>query len=226
MIVIVPTEKSEKEYFDSVSGQCLQKLQRSDEFDIDIVAHNKEGLSSLYNRKMKYRSEDVNIYDDNIITFIHDDLEIHDAFFLAKLKKAHENFDIVGLAGAKDQQYQGHQALWHVAGKRDRLGGFVSHYFPQGYYNSTYFGPTPSQVVVIDGLFMSFKQPCFDIFNENFNWHHYDMAMCIEANKRALKIGVWPIFAIHHGLGEFNNPEWEKSNKLFLNTYSEYKANI
>ena len=49
----------------------------------------------------------------------------------------------------------------HVSDSR----GFVSHYVPKNsvlgnsdtHVNSSYFGPTPSAVVVIDGLFMSFK---------------------------------------------------------------------
>jgi GT2 family glycosyltransferase len=236
MRIVIATEKSKEEYFDSTSGKCLAKLQkvisREQEgydiynFDITVLANNKKGLSHIYNAVLETDPH------NDIILFMHDDVEIHDAFFVEKLKKAHETYDIVGLAGATSQNYKtsfGGKHLWHLSSNdgRKHLRGIVAHYFPEGYYNSMFFGRTPAEVSVIDGLFMSVKTSALKdkkLFDEDFDFHHYDMAMCINAKAQGLKIGVWPIFVIHHGLGEFDNEIWNGSNETFKKKYLSYET--
>lgn len=238
MTIVIPTEKSNEEYMNSLHGRCLSSIQRGfkqtgsnnpdqydlyvpkDKFEIVVVENNKEGLSKCYNDCLSKLSH------DDIALFMHDDVEIHDQFFVEKLQKAHQYFDIVGLAGAIEQKYlKGRNHLWHLSTDQKNLRGFVSHYFPQGYYNSSYFGATPSGVDVIDGLFMSVKvsslKENYDLFDEDFTFHHYDMAMCRKAKDKGLKMGVWPIFVIHHGLGEFDKPEWYSSNTKFDQKYAK-----
>lgn len=221
MIVVIPTEKTENEYFQTLFGRCLLAAQQSSFFDTKIIEQNKTGLSKMFNDILKTEKH------DNVV-FMHDDVEIHDLFFAQKLKMAHKHFDIVGLAGATQQTYKkGRNHLWHVSTEPDNLRGFVSHYIPdknQPFYNSTYFGKTPDEVAAIDGLFMSIKVSALkdelELFDNDFNFHHYDLSMSLRAKRRGLKIGVWPIFVVHHGLGEFNTPDWYYSNKEFDNKYA------
>lgn len=232
MIVVIPTQKTESEYLSSLHGKCLVAAQQGYEhieketyvpnskFQIVVFGKNSKGLSELYNSVLSEHKE------EDIVVFMHDDVEIHDQFFAEKLKKAHQYFDIVGLAGATQQTYhKGRNHLWHISTDAKDLRGFVSHYFPQGYYNSSFFGKTPEGVSVIDGLFMSIKvsslKDNFDLFDEDFTFHHYDLAMGRKAMIKGLKLGVWPIFVIHHGLGEFNTPEWYDSNKKFDEKYAK-----
>jgi hypothetical protein len=58
-------------------------------------------------------------------------------------------------------------------------------------------------------------------FNENYTFHHYDLASCIDANRQRLKIGVAPINVIHSspGLMSVNDAIWSKSNDQFLKEY-------
>jgi GT2 family glycosyltransferase len=57
-------------------------------------------------------------------------------------------------------------------------------------------------------------------FDEDFSWHNYDTSFCLRAKQAGLKIGVWPIFCIHHGLGEWQNEiEWQKADKKFKEKY-------
>lgn len=246
MRIVIPTEKTHDEYINSISGKCLMKLRRVIErtqegydiynFDLTVVEKNKMGLSELYNSMLFKHTmmwKEIILPPNDNIVFMHDDVEIHDAFLIEKLKKAHETYDIVGLAGAVSQNYKasfGGKHLWHLSSNDNRkdLRGIVAHYFPQGYYNSVFFGRTPAEVSVIDGLFISIKTSSLkdgnvSLFDNDFTFHHYDMAMCINAKKRGLKIGVWPIFVIHHGLGEFDTPIWNNSNKIFKNKYESYE---
>lgn len=232
MLVVIPTQKSESEYLSSQHGKCLAAAQQDFEhiqketyvprnkFEYMIFGKNSKGLSELYNSVLEgHKNEDI-------VVFMHDDVEIHDQFFTEKIKKAHQYFDIVGLAGATQQTYQkGRNHLWHISTDQKDLRGFVSHFFPQGYYNSSFFGRTPDGVAVIDGLFMSVKVSAlkenYHLFDEDFTFHHYDLAMSRNAMSRELKMGVWPIFVIHHGLGEFNTESWYDSNKKFDDKYAK-----
>jgi GT2 family glycosyltransferase len=235
ILIVVPTQLSIEQYKETVSYKSIKKLMENNEkgkysIDLDIHSKNKTGLSKLYNQLLKWEEPTT-----NIIVFLHDDVEIHDLWFAEKLIKAHEQYDIVGLAGATTQDYTKRPLVWHLCQKNHPYDsrGFVSHYIPKGFnnvqeshYNSSYFGPTPSEVAVIDGLFMSVKTESLktlkeELFDNDMDFHHYDLSMCSRAKRNGLKIGVWPIFVIHHGLGEFENQaEWHRTAKIFEKRYA------
>lgn len=233
--IVVPTKQSKKEFSESQCYKCIESLIVSSTHiqknDINIIlkpfTQNSTGLSELF-------QEELNKKDCDYTVFLHDDLEVHDHFFIQKLIKAHEHYDIVGLAGATTQDYTtGKPLVWHLSREKpEHSRGIVNHFIPKGFnnvskshINSAYFGPTPDRVVVIDGLFMSFKMSSLkdkgEIFDRNFTFHHYDMAMCCNAYDKELSIGVWPIFVIHHGLGEFANDKlWQKHEIEFRQKHS------
>jgi len=240
--VVIPTIKSLTEYVDSVACDCLIKiLQREPidhnfSFNTEIIPFNKKGISTHYNNLIN----DSKYSDDDTVVVMHDDIEIHDAFFVQKLRKAHETYDIVGLAGAASQNYvNASTPAWHLCmNQRGDGRGFLSHAIPKDvgnypfpYINSSYFGPSPAEVVFVDGVFISFKIKSLRAsgvrFNEKYTFHHYDMAMCADAKRAGLKIGVFPIFGIHHGLGEFNSdPLWHTLATEFKQDYGNYSMSI
>lgn len=242
MRLIIPTQKTEAEYFLTEPGKSVDAISsrnnylRSESsywedrninycFTTYVEENNNTGLGKLYQKHL-----DSSVYED-ILVFMHDDVEIHDQFFYEKLKKAHETYDIVGLAGATRQEYtKDKPALWHTSCTQFRMQGnhvgegrgFVAHKH-LNYISSDMYGPSPAEAVFIDGLFMSFnvsrlKEVDFE-FDQDFDWHHYDITTCLRAKEKGLKIGVWPIFVIHHGLGHWNNEDWHKSDKLFKEKY-------
>lgn len=239
-IIVVPTPQSYEKFKESEPSKTLDAIEQDENhsLQIEVIANNKTGISSIYNSVLAKYKDMTHI--TNVI-FIHDDVEIHDKFFLKKVQKAHKRFDVVGLAGATSQDYKSIQNIpaWHLSMKNQKDGrGFVSHVIPKDvggypfpYINSSYFGPTPSEVVFVDGLFISFdmdkwrKNPI--TFDENYSFHHYDMSACAELHKAGYSIGVWPIFAIHYGLGEFaDDILWQKLAKDFKTKYNNYSASI
>jgi GT2 family glycosyltransferase len=232
--ITVPTKQTKEQFSSSQCYKCLQSLIHSKinvkNDDVNIIlrpfTENSQGLSELY-------QDELNKNDCDYAIFMHDDLEIHDHFFFDKLIKAHEFYDVVGLAGSTSQNYNTNNPMvWHLCREKpEHSRGIVNHYIPKGFngveqnhINSAYFGQTPSPVVVIDGLFMSFKMSSLtdkqEIFDRQFTFHHYDMGMCCKAFDLGLKIGVWPIFVIHHGLGEFaNDKTWQKHAQEFKEKY-------
>lgn len=182
-----------------------------------VFPENKEGLSKIYNSVLN---------EDNRgkrLIFVHDDVLIEDIFLFEKLDLAFEKFDIVGLAGAKTCDLNAPMKAWHLMAPQDSFVGEVAH-SKNGINWTTVFGQTPSRALMIDGLFIAVNtDKLLDTntkFDEDFDFHHYDMAFCLNANKNKVKVGVYPIRVVHFGLGDsMNTMEWTTSANKFSNKY-------
>ena len=138
-------------------------------------------------------------------------------------------YDIVGVAGCIKPTIR-KPVLWHLLSSPEDRRGFVHHekQVAQEQYATfvTSFGYTPSRVALIDGLFMAvnLKKVLHAgwSFNEQFDFHHYDIAACVDANRLKLKVGVSPIHVIHssHGLTDINDIAWSKSQDKFIKLYT------
>ena len=193
----------------------LHKLYSISEFDMKIIVDNKKGLSEIYN---SFITEE---YKNNIILFIHDDVEINDLFLVETLNKS--PYTVSGLAGSKTFDLSKDKFAWHICCERKDMMGEVSHKKDDNIW-TTAFGPTKGRVLIIDGLFIAVNieeiLKTNARFDENFKFHHYDIAFCLNCNKNKVKVGVLPINVIHHGLGDsMMTQEWENSNDLFKKEY-------
>jgi len=204
---------------------AYKSLSRLNDIDVYYDANNKEGLSVMYNSILK---EHLNDFD--YIVFLHDDVYVDDLGVCEKLIKAHTQFDIVGIAGGVNPTIKA-PALWHLmcgGFQSNNLYGAVSHPCSKDQIMFTNFGPTPSRVTILDGLFLSVKTKSVKEtgwkFNENYNFHHYDIASCIDANKKKLKLGVAPIWVMHNspGLLSFEDKNFNASQEKFLKEYSTH----
>jgi hypothetical protein len=203
-------------YYKSISNVIGEKLISFDQF-------NKEGLSKRYNDIL-----DKCIDKYEYIIFVHDDVYIDDARVIEKLDEAHKEFDIVGLAGGLHPKIQT-PALWHLmcgGFHGGNLRGAVAHYADDTKLFMTNFGVTPCRVTILDGLFLSIKTEAVKKtgwrFNENYTFHHYDIASCLDANKKKMKLGVAPIWVIHKspGLLNPNDNMFLESQEKFIREYS------
>lgn len=206
----------------TLAFKSLLQINQKLKFDIFYKSNNKEGLSVNYNSFLKEKSGQY----DNIV-FIHDDVYVDDFNILEKLQKAHDSFDIVGLAGGVNMRIQ-NPALWHLmcgGFQSNNLRGAVAHFTSENIIHMTSFGITPSRVAVLDGLFLSVNCKAINAaeftFNENYTFHHYDISSCIDANKKKLKLGVYPIWVIHKspGLLDPNSKLYLDSERKFLQEY-------
>jgi hypothetical protein len=200
----------------AVNWQCKDDV-------LHIITNNKIGLSKVYN---KFLNEEIAKKHDRIV-FVHDDVYIDDAMINVKLNEAmygESKYDIVGLAGTRNPRIQ-HPALWHIMGEKQDHRGYAGHIFDK-HKVMTGFGPTPDRVAIVDGLFVAVNVArALETnwrWNENFDFHHYDIASCIDANVKGMRIGVWPINVFHEspGLRSLDDAQWSKSNQKFLQIYS------
>jgi hypothetical protein len=225
LLVTATRAKTLEEFKQRPLAPSLELLcdKRYDEiqFDFEIVKDNKDGLPEVYNRFINESNK------DKIVLFVHDDLEIHDLNLVEKLNES--PWDITGLAGTSQFQVQD-KNLWHICTPREAMSGSVTHPFAQQVNNqiqvdaskrlSTLFGPWPQRCLVLDGLFLAVNiDRALEAdwrFDERHKFHHYDIASCLFANEKKLRMGTWPIFVVHHGLGNsYMTPEWEDSNNIF-----------
>lgn len=182
------------------------------------ITENREGLPKIYNSFITEENRDM------YIIFIHDDVLIEDLFFEEKLQLAFEKYDIVGLAGSKKCNLSSPMSAWHLMSDRNDWVGEVSHSKDKKVWTST-FGDTDSRALILDGLFIGVNVSRLletnTRFDENFNFHHYDISFCLRANSNKLKMGVYPIKVTHFGLGDsMNTPEWQESANKFKQIYS------
>jgi hypothetical protein len=181
-----------------------------------ILYENKTSLTKIYNSFITKENQDKKII------FVHDDVLIEDVFLFEKLDVSFEKYDIVGLAGAKKCDITKPPA-WHLMSERQDHVGEVAHSKDKVYW-TTVFGPTDSRALIIDGLFIAVSVKKLletnTRFDENFDFHHYDITFCLNANKNKLKIGVYPIKVTHFGLGDsMNTEEWMQSSLKFQKLY-------
>lgn len=193
-------------------------------YKLDIVWDNEDGMPTVYNRKLQeYKNTDV-----EFVVCVHDDVYIDDLKLYEKLKQANGlGYSLIGLAGGLNPRLI-NPALWHIMVERNQQRGEVAH--PAGNNNQTMttsFGPTPSRVAIMDGLFIAVHMPSVSKtdwkFNENYTFHHYDISSCIDANRKGLKLGVYPIHVIHSspGLLSIHDKMWVASNEKFLEEYKQ-----
>jgi hypothetical protein len=202
----------------------LYKTFNDKEVEVLFIENNNKSLSSLYN---KFINSD---YKDYIVLFVHDDVFIADGFLKEKSLEAIKRYDVFGVAGG----YGGLKienekpSLWHLISNKH--AGFAGHYkdkleSSQNPFDScwmTNFGPSPQQVLLIDGVFiginvekvlnkgLKFDEKCPSKF------HFYDLLFSVNAKIKGLTVGVFPIILFHqsHGLTELTE-EFAKGDQYF-----------
>lgn len=209
-----PEDFKQKPIYNSL--EKLHKLYPASEFDVRIVCNNSDGLSKNYNNFINNQE-----YQNKILLFVHDDVELNDLFLVEKLNNS--PYTVTGLAGSKTLDLSSDKLAWHLSTTRDNMVGEVMHK-KENHTWTTVFGPSFSRSLIIDGLFIAINVEKLlksnARFNEKFLFHHYDIAFCLECYKNKIDIGVIPVNVIHHGLGDsMISQEWENSNLLFKQEY-------
>lgn len=223
--ILIVSATREKNFKDTRLGSCMKSLDGQAEFK--FKTENSKSLPQVYNN---YFTKKVEAKHD-IVIFCHDDLYIDDPKLRGKLYKSIyvDKYDIVGLAGAGTCKIDKNiPTLWHLMSERESWSGTVFHPYGKdtNQVMSTTYGPTPKRCLVMDGLFLAVNikraRQVKWRFNENFNFHHYDIASCLDANEKELKLGTCMVHAIHDspGLHSTSDEDWQTSQNKFLELYT------
>tara|TARA_R110002167_G_scaffold213491_2_gene418162 strand:+ start:389 stop:1090 length:702 start_codon:yes stop_codon:yes gene_type:complete len=198
-----------------------------DQAKFEFITRNTQGLPKLYNKYLTKKVEEKH----DIVVFCHDDLYIDDVKLRGKLYKSifADGYDIVGLAGASTCRIDiDTPSLWHLMSERGTHSGTIYHPVAENTQQvmSSTFGPIPQRCLILDGVFLAVNiQKARSVkwkFDTNFDFHHYDLAACMSANEKKLKMGTALIHTVHDspGLPTFSDPVWHASHKRFVELYN------
>jgi len=209
--------------------KSLKKINEHSNTKIELKIrgnNTKIGLPQYYN-------ECLDTYGKmcDYMILVHDDVEFVNMDLSYQIEEGMKKYDILGVAGCLNPQIKDIN-LWHTMADRKHLKGFAGHTW-EGSNNElllTVFGPSPSRVALIDGVFMVLNTKKVletkTRFDENLMFHHYDMDFCNTCNMNKLKIGTWPIMVDHSSPGLRNFTEdWKKSNEYFKNKWNKILQN-
>jgi hypothetical protein len=232
--IVSATTKDENRFWRyTLLGQSLTLFPRQVLSRTSITFNNsgnrRRGLSEIYNSFLRSK------YSEDILLFVHDDVYLHDWQIEHRLNDAIERFDVVGLAGNTNPDFA--EPSWALGWNRVKypkgwqpqkyLSGSVGHTVG-GKMRVCYYGPTPRDCQLLDGLFLAINTAKLVEkavkFDEQFDFHFYDLDFCRECLKRKLKLGTWPISVTHASGGAYGSPEWESAEERYLLKWSVPKS--
>ena len=225
---VVATEHTQKSF---VNAEFYKFKQRADidtpftnNFAFNLFYENKKGLSAIYNQFIAEK------YKDDYVVFVHDDVLIADIFAYDKIVDGLSKYAIIGLAGTTKIVHTDYPA-WHImagwqipgVGKKYSVGE-VAHKLNDGNITTSVYGPIGGRALLLDGLFIGVNVNSLlqanVRFDEDFNFHHYDLSFCLRSNEAKLKMGVIQLFCTHSGLGDsMHSEEWKQSAIKFKQKY-------
>ena len=187
--------------------------------ELRLFEKNTSGLPAVYNKAIA-----ESIADPAILIFAHDDIHLCDFYWVDRIVSSLQSFDIVGLAGNKRRVPN--QPAWAFVDtrftwdSRENLSGVVGHGngFPPA--NLSVFGAPFQEVKLLDGLLLACSSNTFRTsglkFDEQFDFHFYDMDFCRQAEIKKLRMGTLGLSVVHESGGTFGSESWKAAYERYL----------
>ena len=186
--------------------------------ELDIHYNNRSGLSSTYNKSIDSST------DFDFIVFVHDDIWLNDMFFFSKV--INSKLDVIGAVGGlfwgvpKDFPIDEKPLIWTTATCGRGASGFMNHDLKNGYFLPSSYGVAPKETTTLDGSIIIFTRKAIQAglrWDEQFNFHFYDMDICFSAHRLGLKVGTANILLTHESVGgSVVQPEFMASQRKFI----------
>jgi hypothetical protein len=176
--------------FELICQPALERLAPEAEV---VVLRSQKAIASAYNTILDAASRRSDLEG---VVLLHDDVELLDPHWRAKLSKAFESgADIVGVIGGRGK---GGMSWW----TREHQSGRVVE--PGRIHD---MGTTLSDVDVVDGVFIAMspwavRHLRFEV-GRYPGFHGYDADICIQARSIGRRVALAPIEILHHTRGAF-----------------------
>jgi GT2 family glycosyltransferase len=143
-----------------------------------------------------------------------------------------QSFDIIGVAGNRRRVARQPAWLFGTPGPnnvftkdRENHSGAVAH-GKTAFGPVDYFGPTPAACELLDGVLLAAKRDALRSagvgFDEQFDFHFYDMDFCRSAKAAGLSLGCWAIAITHGSVGPgLGKPDWRRNYRKYLKKWGE-----
>ena len=190
--------------------------------EVRLFPENKVGLPQLYNAAIREAA-----WNPAILIFAHDDVFLCDYFWTEHILAGLKNFDILGLAGNRRRVPM--QPAWPFIDSnltnddQNNLSGIIAHGdgFPPEILSR--YGPASVECKLLDGVMLiahSEKLIANNLFfDERFDFHHYDLDICRQAEVRGLKMGTCEVSAIHESHGGYDSDGWRSGYKKYIDKW-------
>lgn len=223
--LVCATRHSQDSFLRETSlGRSLAVQRQANPPELLLFDNNTTGLATLYNAAIEQAAT-----NPAILVFVHDDVSINDFFWTERVREGLAQFDVLGLAGNRRRSPQ--QPAWAFATPQfawdspEYLSGSVGHGKGLASEGVSYFGPAGVECKLLDGLMLVADSARLIEsgvrFDEQFDFHFYDMDFCRQAEVKGLTMGTWPISVVHESGGAFNSPPWRAAYERYLRKYGE-----
>lgn len=223
--LVCATRETRESFFDNTSlGRTLAifRFQGPIEIQTRFFFQNSHGLPMVYNAAIREAQS-----DPAILVFIHDDVCLCDFFWPEQIHRSLERFDLVGLAGNR-RRISGQPSWIFLDGKftvdrPENLSGVVGHGRGFPCASLSVYGPSAQAVKLLDGLMLYCRSDLLHekelMFDERFTFHFYDLDLCRQAEQKGMRMGTWPISAVHESGGGFGSESWLRGYKSYLDKW-------
>jgi GT2 family glycosyltransferase len=187
--------------------------------ELRLFAGNAEGLPSVYNTAVEESAA-----DPAILLFIHDDVHLCDFHWTDTLNDALEQFAVVGVAGNRRRVPR--QPGWRFLDERftrdsrENLSGTVGHGRGFPAERIDVYGPSRQRVSLLDGVLLAVKSETLHArklrFDEQFDFHFYDLDFCRQAERADLPLGTCAVSLVHESKGSFGGDSWRRGYERYL----------
>ncbi|EEF24068.1 conserved hypothetical protein, partial [Ricinus communis] len=222
--VVSATRMTEEAFWrDSALGRSLKRHMQQDKRLMPVVAYeNTRGLSQVFNEAIAAAP------DQALLVLIHDDVWLDENTFVQTILRGLDHYDVIGIAGnARIQPGQPGwcfvdlQFTWDDA---KYLRGAVSH-SQHAFGPASSYGDVSGECQLMDGVFLAaHKQTLLQSgvrFDQQFEFHFYDLDFCRTATRAGLKLGVWPVRMTHQSGGAFGSARWRET---YLSYHQKWEA--
>ena len=220
--IVSATRYSESEFWaKSALGLSLKRhLKQDDRLSAHIAFENTRGLSEVFNERIDKADKDATL------VFIHDDVWIDEVNFADVITKGLDKFDVIGIAGNKrripNQPAWAFVDLNFTWDDKANLSGQVAH-SKNAFGVVEVFGDAPAACELLDGVFLAAHKSSLTKskvrFDEQFDFHFYDLDFCRTARKAGLTLGTWLIKLTHQSAGAFGTPQWRQKHEKYINKW-------
>jgi hypothetical protein len=223
ILLVVATRETQQEFFRKTATGRSIAFNKVPGVQLHLYPQNSRGLSSVYNNSIQRF-----IDDDIIFVFAHDDLLFLDYLWTWRVREGLTHFDLIGLAGNKRRAPL--QPAWYYVDTKftrddpQNLSGIVGHgsEFPP---KLDVYGPPRQRVKLLDGLFLAIRGSTLKkqklAFDEQFEFHFYDLDFCRQLEDKGLSCGTWDLSVVHRSYGNFNTNGWMESYRRYIEKWKE-----
>ncbi|MEG3638643.1 glycosyltransferase [Magnetococcus sp. PR-3] len=219
--IVVATRVSEADFHTQTATGRSLRFYNDPGVELMLFPENTQGLSTVYNRAIDACKD-----DPAILVFAHDDLHLTNFFWRHELDQGLHHFPIVGIVG--NRRRVAGQSSWAFVDDRftwdekRHFSGVVGHGQPFTRPLSD-FGPSCCEVKLLDGLFIAVHSQTLwqhgIRFDEQFQFHFYDLDFCRQAEQKGVKMGTWKIAIFHESPGNFSSDGWRQGYAQYMNKW-------